>query len=362
MVNLKPVLEATAQQSQANLARMFSRMQFISGEQVGLFEQELARAFEAQFAIAVGSGTSAIELSLRVAGLGSPHHEVLVPALTSPFTGLAVVAAGCTPRFADVDPETLLLSPEAASESLTRRTVAVIPVHLYGQPADLAGIAALARKRKLTIVQDACQAHGAAFDGRAFTEYSACAAYSFYPTKNLGCLGDGGAIVTRRPAVADRLRLLHDGGRKGDQVSRVQGVNSRLDEMQACYLRAFLPHLAEWNAHRARIAGLYDQALAGIDGVRPVRRVRKSVNHLYVIRAQRRDNLREHLAKSGIGTAVHYPVPLHLQPAFHASKMRRGELPHAEKACREVLSLPLWPYMPDSAALEVAERIREFYG
>jgi dTDP-4-amino-4,6-dideoxygalactose transaminase len=187
-------------------------------------------------------------------------------------------------------------------------------------------------------------------------------AYSFYPTKNLPCLGDGGAVLTGSRPVAVRLRLLRDGGRRDGQVSRIRAVNSRLDEMQACYLRAFLPKLVEWNADRVRLAALYDEALAGCPGVRPAVRGAGSVCHLYVVRAALRDRLRQHLAKHGILTGVHYPVPLHLQPAFAESGMKRGDLPVAERACREIVSLPLWPYMPDSAVCEVAARVREFYG
>jgi dTDP-4-amino-4,6-dideoxygalactose transaminase len=186
-------------------------------------------------------------------------------------------------------------------------------------------------------------------------------AYSFYPTKNLPCLGDGGAVLTDSRSVAHQLRLLRDGGRRSDQSSRIRALNTRLDEMQACYLRAFLPKLAEWNARRARLAALYDQALAACGPLRPVARTPDSVCHLYVARAPRRDRLRQYLAQHGISTGVHYPVPLHLQPAFRHCGAKRGDLPIAERACRQILSLPLWPYMPESAVEQVAARIREFY-
>jgi dTDP-3-amino-3,4,6-trideoxy-alpha-D-glucose transaminase len=217
-------------------------------------------------------------------------------------------------------------------------------------------LARLARRHGLRLVQDACQAHGAAI------EFGSVAAYSFYPTKNLPCLGDGGAVLTDSRAVAERLRRLRDGGRRGDQMSRVRAVNSRLDEMQACYLRAFLPKLAEWNGDRVRLAALYDEALAGCAGAGPVRRGKGSVCHLYVVRAQRRDALRRHLAERGIATGVHYAVPLHLQPAFAAAGMKRGSLPVAERACKEIVSLPLFPYMPDTMVEQVADAVREFYG
>jgi dTDP-3-amino-3,4,6-trideoxy-alpha-D-glucose transaminase len=343
MVNLRPMLAATEPAWRANLARLFDRMHFILGEQVAAFETEMAAAFGAKHAVAVGNGTAAIELGLRALGLGESGGEVVVPALTSPFTAQAVLAAGCRPRFADVDEETLLLDPDFP---VTRRTRAVIPVHLYGQPCEI--------PRGIAVMQDACQAHGAPVAGRAV-------AYSFYPTKNLPCLGDGGAITTDSARLAARLRSLRDGGRRNDQVARERAINSRLDEIQACYLRAFLPKLAEWNACRVRLAKLYDAALADCSGLRPIARREGSVCHLYVVRAARRERLRKFLGEGGIMTGVHYPVPLHLQPAFRDRRLKKGDLPVAERACREILSLPLWPGMAEAAVDEVADQVRRFY-
>ena len=361
LVNFRPALEATANDWRANIDRVFARMQFISGEQCALFEQEFASSHGARFAVGVGSGTSAIELSLRAGGIERRSQEVITSALTSPFTALAILAAGASPRFADVNADSLLLDPTDVDDRVTRKTAAVVPVHLYGKMCDLPVFVALARRTGTVLVQDACQAHGARFRGRPLSDFSACTAYSFYPTKNLGALGDGGAILTNRSGVAKRLRLLRDGGRNNDQVSRVAGFNSRLDEMQCCYLRAFLPRLSDWNAHRGRIAHIYDEALAGCGGVRLVARGPDSVNHLYVIRAKKRERLREFLSSRGILTGVHYPVPLHLQPAFKNCGLKRGDLPRTEKACREIVSLPLWPYMPESMARSVAEAVRAFY-
>ncbi len=305
----------------------------------------------------VASGTSAIELSLRDAHV---EGEVLTTALTAPFTAVAILASGAALRFADIDPATLQVDCGDLSRRISRRTRALVPVHLYGQPGPIEALQLLAAERGLVLIQDACQAHGARWKGRALTDFSDYVCYSYYPTKNLGGLGDGGGVTTNSAHIARRLRLFRDGGRAG-QVAKSPGVNARLDEIQACYLRAALPHLRDWNAERAKLGRVYDQALVGCPEATPIQRDGDSVHHLYVIRAQRRERLRRHLAERGIGTGVHYPVPLHLHPAFASAKQKRGSLPHAEKACREILSLPLWPGLPEGDVLRVAESIRRFY-
>jgi dTDP-4-amino-4,6-dideoxygalactose transaminase len=305
--------------------------------------------------VGVANGTAAIELCLRDAGVSS--GEVITSALTAPFSGVGIRASGALPRFADIDPETLQMDAADAASRITSKTRALMPVHLYGQPCALDKFVKLARKHKIPLIQDAAQAHGALFDGKPLATFSRYVAYSFYPTKNLGCLGDGGGIIVDDAVARDRLTVLRDGGRHGDQVAHSFGINSRLDEMQCCFLRAFLPHLDEWNAHRARIASIYDEELRECPGVKLVRRTTGSVHHLYVIRAERRNGLREHLAAKGIGTAVHYPAPLHRHPAF----AQKVSLPHAERAVTEILSLPLWPYLKESAVRRVAREIRRFY-
>jgi dTDP-3-amino-3,4,6-trideoxy-alpha-D-glucose transaminase len=348
------LLEETEPAWRRNLAGFFARPHFILGPQLAAFEREWAAFLTAKFAVGVANGTDAIELSLRDAGITSPRQEVITSALTAPFTGIGIVSAGCAIRFADVDEDTLLIDPADAAARLTRRTAAIVPVHLYGQPADLTAL----RKLGPPLIQDACQAHGATHRGRPLTAYGRYVAYSFYPTKNLGALGDGGAIVTNSQAIDGRLREWRDGGRRrGEQVAYFQGVNSRLDELQCCYLRAFLEKLDEWNADRRRIAAIYDHAFEGCDAVRPVRTSAESVRHLYVVRVQKRDAVRADLAARGIATGIHYPRPLHLMPAFREAGLRRGDLPRAERACREILSLPLWPRMPDAMVAEAADRL-----
>jgi dTDP-3-amino-3,4,6-trideoxy-alpha-D-glucose transaminase len=361
IVNLKPALQATEAGWRARLDELFREMQFILGRQGQSFEHEFAQAMGARHAVGVGNGTDAITLCLQDAGVTHAEDEVLTTALTAPFTGVGIVAAGARIRFADVDPHTLQIDPVDAGRRVTRRTRALVVVHLYGQPCRLNALAAIARGAGLVLIQDAAQAHGARYRGKHLASFSPYVTYSFYPTKNLGCLGDGGAITTNRAALNRSLRQRRDGGRKNtEQVARLPGLNSRLDEIQACYLRAFLPRLEEWNLQRAQLARLYDEALADCPGIQLVRRENCSVHHLYVIRARRRAALRRYLADQGIGSAVHYPVPLHLMPAFAAAGLRRGDLPHAERAAREVLSLPLWPGLP-SSVLRVADAIRRFY-
>ncbi len=339
---------------------LLERAQFILGEEVASFEDEFAREMGSRYAVAVGNGTDAIELSLRAENLSQGRNEVLTTPLTASFTALAILAAGCKPLFADIDPDTLLLDPLDAGNRLTRNTAALLPVHLYGQACDLPRFVSLARSARMALVQDACQAHGAQLGERPFTAFSKCVAYSFYPTKNLGCLGDGGAVLTDSRSMAARLRLFRDGGRRANHVSRIAGVNSRLDEIQASFLREFLPQLRDWTEERRQLALLYEEHLADCPGIRIVRQRPGSVYHLFVIRTRQRQRLQRYLASCGIGTAVHYPVPLHLQPAFRDCGLKRGDLPHAERACREILSLPLWTGMTRSAVDEVAGRVRAF--
>lgn len=343
------------------LNELFARKHFILGPQLAAFEQEWG-AFAGGVAVGVANGTDAIELALRDAGVNSPKQEVLTTALTAPFTGIGICGTGAQIRFCDVDPDTLLMDPRDAARRTTKRTAAIVPVHLYGQACDLDALPRLARQAGAVLMQDAAQAHGATWRAKPLASYGPYVTYSFYPTKNLGALGDGGAIVAKSAPVAKRLTSWRDGGRKpGGQVAFFVGRNSRLDEMQCCYLRAFLTRLADWNVDRCRLAARYDAALADCPGIRLVKTGEGSVRHLYVIRTKRRQALREFLAARGIFAGIHYPVPLHLMPAFASAGLKRGSLPNAEQAAREVLSLPLYPLMPDSFIDETAAAIRTFF-
>jgi dTDP-4-amino-4,6-dideoxygalactose transaminase len=326
---------------------------------VGSFEREFAVALGASCAVGVASGTDAIALSLRAARI---QGEVCTTALTAPFTALAILAAGLKVRLADIEEDSLQMDPTDVKERLTSATGGVVAVHLYGQPCRIDEIASITRSRGIGLIQDACQAHGALVNGTLpFTEFGDYVAYSFYPTKNLGCLGDGGAVATNQRKVDRRLRLLRDGGRRKGHMSWIPGSNSRLDEIQACFLRAFLPRLDDWNTERRRLAGIYDEGLGDCPGVRLIRRAAGSVCHLYVIRVERRDSLRAALHKAGIQTGLHYARPLHLHPAFADANQRRGSLPKAERASESILSLPLWVGLTEGDVWRVVERIRKFY-
>lgn len=355
-VNLKPQLAQTERRWRGLLAGLYERSHYILGPEGEAFEREFAEFTGAREVVGCGNGTDAITLALRAAGVKA-GDEVVTTGLSAPFTAVGIAGAGARVRFADVDGETLQMDPAQVAGQVTKRTRAIVVVHLYGQPArvdEMTGLGA-------AVVQDAAQAHGARWRGKALTAWSPYVTYSFYPTKNLGALGDGGAVAVRSAAEARRLRMMRDGGRRGGMVALEEGINSRLDEMQACYLRAFLERLEEWNKARARVAALYDEMLGDCAGVRLVRRTAESVNHLYVVRAKRREGLRKALAERGIGTGVHYPAPLHLNPAFAGCGQGRGALPEAERAAREVVSLPLWPHLPLEQAEAVAEAVRAFY-
>ncbi len=361
-LDLRQAIEETAPVWRERLQQMFTRGQFILGPQLAIFEKQFAAWTRAPFLAGVGSGTAAIEICLRAEGITDPHAEVLTTPLTAAFTGIGIRSAGPGVRFADVDPETLQLDPSSVEKHWTRSTRALVGVHLYGQPCAADTLSRWARRKGALFIQDAAQAHGARVKGRPLTDWSTYVTYSFYPTKNLGALGDGGAIATAWPRRAKKLLEFRDGGRRGGMVSYSAGINSRLDEIQACYLLAFMTKIDEWNARRAQLAAHYDMLLADSKDVRPVERTPASVNHLYVIRAPQRDKLQKYLKSHGIGSGVHYPVPLHLQPAFTDCGQKKGSLPIAERACKEILSLPLYPHLKLSQVEEVAGAIRRHYG
>jgi dTDP-4-amino-4,6-dideoxygalactose transaminase len=337
------------------MERVVSRGWFVLGPEVDHFEQEFAEAMGARYAVGVGNGTDALALILRALGIGN-GDEVITTPLSAAFSALAIAMVGATPVFADIDPIRFTIDPERIAAAIGPRTRAIMPVHLYGQPADMTAIERLASAHHLAVVEDCCQAHLATAAGRPVGTIGQAGAFSFYPTKNLGALGDGGAIVTQDRALADRIRRLRNGGQTDRYRHEELGVNSRLDEMQAAVLRARLPQLAAWTERRRAIAGQYRTLLSTTPLGLPAECDRGHVYHLFVVRAGDRDALQARLESGGIGTSVHYPIPIPRQPAFAGSVC---DCPHADEVCRDIVSLPLHHRMTDDDVAEVAAAVRE---
>jgi len=346
----------------AAFERVLDSSAFVLGAEVAAFEQEFAAYCEVPHALGVASGTEALALALRALGVGV-GDSVAVPAFTFIGTAEAVCHVGARPLFVDIEPQTCTLDPTALAHAVRRSAApvrAIMPVHLYGQVAAMDEIAAVASEVGAVLIEDAAQAHGARYCGRRAGSLGTLGCFSFYPSKNLGALGDGGAITTADPDVAERVALLRDHGQRRKYVHDVVGFTSRLDGLQAAWLRVKLQHLDEWNARRRALARRYDSLLAGVPGVTvPVTAAeREHVYHLYVIRCHYRDALKAHLDSCGVATGVHYPIALHLQPAFVHLGHQAGEFPVAEAVAREVLALPLYPEMSDVAAMYISDAVR----
>ena len=335
---------------------------FIGGPEVQSFEEEFAAFVDAPHAVAVNSGTDALRFAYMAHGV-RPGDEVITVAHTFIATTEALTQAGAQFRFVDVDDSTMTLDPAQLESAITERTVGVVPVHLYGQPADMDAIKRIADVHGLWIVEDAAQAHGALYKGRPCGSLAPMAAFSFYPGKNLGACGEGGAVTAIDPTRVDVVRRLRDHGQGQKYYHDSEGYNGRLDAIQAAILRIKLRHLAEWTEQRRRAAELYGQALAGIAEIRVPDEAHyaRHVYHLYVIRAQRRDDLQRYLTERRIATGLHYPVPLHLQRAYAHLGHARGMLPTTEACADTILSLPMFPEITESQIARVAETIRGFY-
>lgn len=344
----------------AAIGRVLDGSRFIMGPETQALEREAAEVCGAKFGVGVNSGTDALLLALRALDIG-PGDEVIVPDFTFIATASAVLLAGATPVLVDIEPDTFTLDPAQADKAVTRRTKAIIPVHLYGQAADMTALLALARRHNLAVVEDACQSLGATWKGKPLGALGDAGAVSFFPTKNLGALGDGGLVVTNRAALHARLRRLRDHGSDKKYLHEEVGYNSRLDDIQAAALRVKLPYLAGWNERRRELAARYAAGLAGT-GVRTpaVRRGATHVYHQYALQVPRRDALQAFLAERGIGTAVHYPLPLHRQPALARLASARKKFPVSERVARSVLCLPIAPETTDRDADAVIRAVREF--
>ncbi len=340
------------------ISRVLEKGRYILGEEVEGFEEEFARYTGVAHGIGVGSGTEALHLALKVCGIG-PGDDVITVAHTAVATVAAIEMSGATPVFADITPTYFTLDPEAFAASITPRTKAVIPVHIYGQTADMDRIMAIARDSNLRVIEDCAQAHGSCYAGKRAGAFGDMACFSFYPTKNLGAIGDGGMVVTNDPKLAAKGRLLREYGWSDRYVSTVSGWNTRLDELQAAILRVKLRSLDDDNLRRAALAGTYAAELRTSSLVLPPLRDNVShVYHQYVVRSKQRDQLKQFLAENDVGTSIHYPVPIHIQPAYFARF--RSSLPVTEQASHEILSLPIYPELAESDVQQVAEQIRAF--
>lgn len=352
--DLRPGPDAAA--IQEAIARVVQRGWFVLGPEVDAFEHEFAAASGSPHAIGVGNGTDAIALALRACGIGA-GSEVITAPLSAAYTALAVIMAGARPVFADIDPERMTLDAGAAERAITERTAAILPVHLYGQPADMTALSGLAARKGLALIEDCCQAHLATCNGQPVGTFGAAGAFSFYPTKNLGALGDGGAVITGDAGLAARIKRLRNGGQT-DRYHHVEpGVNSRLDEIQAAILRARLLLLPQQTQRRRELAREYRALLRDATISVPSEMDDGHVYHLFPVRSRQRSQLQQHLSAAGIETLVHYPVAIPNQPAFAA--FDPAVCPNAIRAADEVLSLPLYPTMPFDAPRSVADAVRK---
>ncbi len=346
------------------VSRVLARGRYILGPELEALEQGFARAVGVPFAAGVGSGTDALTLALEASGALVPGsgEAVITSALSAGFTALAICRAGAIPCFVDVDPSTLQIDPSRIEECISEKTRAILPVHLYGHACDIMQILELARKHHLVVIEDACQAHGARLAGQALGTFGRAAGFSFYPTKNLGALGDGGMIVTRDEDLIQQVKKLRHGGQDSPNHHELLGCCSRLDELQAAILRLKLETLEERNCIRRNLATRYDEALSDLDLLLlPATGTMIPNRHLYPIRTPRRDDLRSFLQERGVGTLVHYPVPLPRQPALRQFVLPGQEFSVAEKAAQEILSLPLYPELAEEELERVIQAVRRFF-
>ena len=348
LVDLRRQHESLQPELDATIARVFASSEFILGTEAREFEKEFAAFLGVAHAVACGNGTDALELALWAVGV-KPGDEVITVAHTFAATAEAIIRAGATPRFVEVSPETLLMDLEQVERAITPRTSAIVPVHLYGSCVDMDALMALARRHGLKVVEDAAQAHGAVVNGKRAGTVADAGTFSFYTGKNLGAVGDAGAVVTPDAEVADLIARARDHGRSGKYTHSFVGRNSRMDGLQAAVLRLKLRHLPRWNARRRAIAERYRLLLEDLPDVRPVEpHGSEPIYHLFVVECDDRDAVRERMEAAGIATGIHYPVPLHMQVAFEGpEQLREGDLPVTERAASRIVSLPMFPEMTD---------------
>lgn len=360
-VDLQTQYQSLKEEADAAVLAVMKRGDFVLGGAVAEFERAFADYCGVRHVIGVDSGYSALELIVRAYGIG-PGDEVITVANTFIATTLAISNAGATPVLVDIDPETYNIDPTKIEAAITPRTRAIMPVHLYGQPVDMDPILAIARKRGLYVFEDAAQAAGARYKGRMIGGLADAAGFSFYPGKNLGAYGDGGAVATNSDEIAEKVRLLRNIGQKVKYYHEVKGFNHRLDTMQAAVLKVKLPHLDDWNASRRRAAATYNDLLHDLPLVTPLTPAyAEHIFHLYVIRVHNREALMEHLKSKGIASGLHYPIPIHVQPAYSELGYKAGDFPITEAYAETILSLPIYPELDDDKVAYVVDAIRDFF-
>lgn len=351
--NPLPEYEEIATEVHTAISRVLSSGTLILGPEVSGFEKSFARFVGCRYGIGVGNGTDAITIALKALGINR-HDEVITAANTAIPTVAAIIEAGATPKLVDVLPDTLLMDPTKLPRAITKRTRCIIPVHLYGQICDMDSIIRICRAKKMFVLEDFAQATGAA------NVRGDIAAFSFYPTKIIGAYGDGGMITTNNAGLAKRTRSLRIYGTEGSYISKIEGgINSRLDELHAAILSIKLKHIKKWIRERRRLAGRYNQSLP--QKVKPFMATSQNVWHLYVLRHKNRGDIQSYLRKRGIETRIHYPVPIHLMPAYRILGYKKGDFPVTEEACRTVLSLPLYPGLTDEQQDRVITSIHSFF-
>jgi dTDP-4-amino-4,6-dideoxygalactose transaminase len=361
-VDLKAQYQTIKHEVREAIDRVLENQQFVLGPEVKTFEQEFATYTGASEAIGVNTGTSALHLALLAAGIG-PGDEVITVPFTFVATAAAIIYAGATPVFVDVDPASFTMDPSLIEAAITSRTRAILPVHLYGQPADMDPILTIARDHRLKVIEDACQAHGAEYKGRRAGSLGDLGCFSFYPGKNLGAYGEGGAVTTNNADYARTVRLLRDWGATRKYEHELKGYNFRLEEIQAAVLRVKLRHLEDWTEARRAHAARYGELLP----MAPVKTPRagsyaRHVYHVYAVRSSQREALQHFLSGRGVATGIHYPIPVHLLQAHTDLGYSRGDFPHSERAAREVLSLPMYAELTDAQLEQVADAVRAFAG
>jgi dTDP-4-amino-4,6-dideoxygalactose transaminase len=360
IVNLVKQYENLKEEIDEAISKVLKSGQFILGEEVKKFEEELARYTGAQHAIGVSNGTDALVLSLKSIGLGQ-GDEVITPAFSFFATVEAIAILGGKPVFVDIDPINFNINVQMIEDRITEKTKAIIPVHMYGNPSDMKPLMRISKKHNLKVIEDNAQSLGTRIGEKMVGTFGEMGIISFFPTKNLGAFGDGGAILSNEGNLAEEAGLLRVHGAKKKYLHEKIGFNHRLDTLQAAILRVKLPHLETWNKKRQAIAEVYSEQLKGCVTVPAKQEGKTHIYHQYTIRTPRRDELKEYLAEKGVGSIIHYPKPLHLQPAFSYLSHKEGDFPESEKACQEVLSLPIYPELTDPEIEQVIQSVQEFF-